>query len=433
LLLLLASNAGSAQTSKADPRAQIEPADRIDLSKVGYQEMSNMERLSEDESNVSLDYVDQSHVLLTFTRRGLLKRDQSCPPTHSDRMLHAVVLEVPSGKVVSEADWYLHDHRRFLWALGSGRFLLRKLNALYTLDASLQPKLLVLWPTEIAWVETTPDREQIIVATPRDGQEAKGTAEKKWSRVEIKFLDVNSLAVQRVVEQNEDVSFQGTTAGYADSVHKNNLWLVRFGANSAQRLPITRVRTRGVPRVLYAGNNALLVGRAGILSPDYNVSAFSVNGRALWHQRWPISRYFLRALHNEDNSRFAVSSLRRTAAAIEADKAAIDPSGDPQTLGNALEQIVETFETASGTRVQSMVVSPAEVNGQNVALSPDGRELAAIQYHQMGVNLPPYRTRNSNYMACQQFRRPNASNSRRYRRRCQHLSRRLPILSQLQI
>src|SRR5437879_1270612 len=58
----------TAQTHSSIPVTQPESAVRIDLSKVGYQEMASMERLSEDESNVSLDYVDEGHVLLTFAR-----------------------------------------------------------------------------------------------------------------------------------------------------------------------------------------------------------------------------------------------------------------------------------------------------------------------------------------------------------------------------
>ena len=58
--------------------------------------------------------------------------------------MHAVVLEMPSGKVVKETDWYLHDTRRYVWPMGSGRVLLRRLNQLYEVTADLEEKL-VLW------------------------------------------------------------------------------------------------------------------------------------------------------------------------------------------------------------------------------------------------------------------------------------------------
>src|SRR6185369_6518304 len=99
--------------------------------------------------------------------------------------------------------------------------------------------------------------------------------------------------------------------------------------------------------------------------------------------------YFLRVLHTAENSRFAVSSVRRTAAAIAADAKNADADGEPQPSGNGIEQVVEIFQTASGTNVQSLMVSPAEINGQNVAISSDGRQLAAIQHAQLEIyNLP---------------------------------------------
>ena len=86
----------------------------IDLTYVGYRQPSRIERLT-DEASVSLDFVDATHLLLTFNPRKLLKRVHGCRPTHDDRMIHAVVLESPSGKMISEANCYRHDQRRYLW------------------------------------------------------------------------------------------------------------------------------------------------------------------------------------------------------------------------------------------------------------------------------------------------------------------------------
>jgi hypothetical protein len=96
-----------------------------------------MDRLSEDESSLSLNFVDADHILLTFNPKKLFERLPTCSPDHQDRLVHAAILEVPSGKVVKEADGYLHDRRRYLWPLSPGAFLLRRLNDLYIVDSSL--------------------------------------------------------------------------------------------------------------------------------------------------------------------------------------------------------------------------------------------------------------------------------------------------------
>src|SRR5512146_3063594 len=136
LLLFVAPGAWSQQnpsTSEIAPR----PSATIDLSATGYREPSLQERLVDD-SNESLDFIDDTHVLLTFDPRELFHRRPDCPPDHDDRLMRALVIEVPSGRVVKDTIWYLHDRRRFLWPLGSGEFLLRRLNTLYVVDSSLQ-------------------------------------------------------------------------------------------------------------------------------------------------------------------------------------------------------------------------------------------------------------------------------------------------------
>jgi hypothetical protein len=109
-----------------------------------------MDRLSEHESSVSLNFVNADHILLTSTPR--IQRLPTCSPDHQDRLVHAAILEVPSGKVVKEADWYLHDRRRYLWLLSPGAFLLRRLNDLYIVDSSLHEKLLLSSPKDLLWV-----------------------------------------------------------------------------------------------------------------------------------------------------------------------------------------------------------------------------------------------------------------------------------------
>jgi len=98
------------------------PPDRVDISRLGYTRLSESARLS-CSSNVTLDFVDQNHILLTFNPKKLITRLPNCPASHEDRLIHAVIVESPSGKIIRETDWYLHDSRRYLWKLGNGRCL----------------------------------------------------------------------------------------------------------------------------------------------------------------------------------------------------------------------------------------------------------------------------------------------------------------------
>jgi hypothetical protein len=244
------------------------PTTQIDLSALGYSGLSGGARLS-GTANISLDFLDARHVLLTFNPKKLFKRLPDCPPTHNDRLIRAVVLEVPSGKVVKEADWYLHDARRYVWQLSSGRVMLRRLNRLYEVNADLEEKLVLDSPRKLLWVSVTPDGKQIIAETSEDAEPKAGGA-KDSARTKIAFLDVDSMAVQRTMKSHRAISLQATTSGFADLRSGGGVWLVRFGPAARDRVNITRVKARVPPNILYSSASTLLVD--GVRSPATTTS-----------------------------------------------------------------------------------------------------------------------------------------------------------------
>jgi VWFA-related protein len=376
-----------AQDAPSGPDLPPKPSARIELSDVGYHGPSRSDRLLEDEPNVSLNFVDANHLLLTFNPRKLFQRLPGCPPEHQDRLVHAVVLEVPGGKVVHEADWYLHDRRRYLWPLGPGKFLLRKLNGLYVVDSALHENLLMSSPKDLLWVSVTPDGSQIVVETANDTRDSKTeqtTAAKPRPKFVAQFLDAKTLAPQRTMPLNEAVDLNGASTGYVDLVHKGEIWLVRFGSTPAKRRNLARVRSRTVPSVLYSSNNSVLIGRCASSNCDYSVTAFTTAGRRLWRQHWSRYRFFAAVAHSEDGSRFAVSTARLAAPLASTATSHIDPddqdvSQPTPSQQEVFQQEIQIIETASGTPVASVDVSSAVLSGQNFSLSSDGRRLAVLQ------------------------------------------------------
>jgi len=51
-----------------------------------------MDRTAEYQPSLSLDFVDAEHVLLTFNRKQLIKRQPECTPDHEDRLMLSVRL-----------------------------------------------------------------------------------------------------------------------------------------------------------------------------------------------------------------------------------------------------------------------------------------------------------------------------------------------------
>ncbi|MGA2276584.1 MAG: hypothetical protein ABSG00_03195, partial [Terracidiphilus sp.] len=93
--------------------------------------------LGQQNSLVSLDFLDEDHLLFTFRVPGLMRREEGASDA---RRIRAVVLELPSGTVGAEALWTVHDRARYLWMLKDGRFLLRDRENLESGDKTLQLK-----------------------------------------------------------------------------------------------------------------------------------------------------------------------------------------------------------------------------------------------------------------------------------------------------
>ena len=347
------------------------PSFQIDLASAGYLGLSRGARLS-GAVNVSLNFLDARHVLLTFNPKRLFTRLPECPPSHDDRLMHVAVLEVPGGKVVRQADWYLHDARRYLWELGPGRILLRRLNRLYEVNADLEEKLVLDSPQELLWVSVTPGGKQIITETSVAAA-SKDSPPKSKVRARLTFLDSRSMAVQRVIESQGAINLQATESGFSDVRNYGGVWLVRFGPAVRDRVNITRVKARRPPNILYSSANTMLVGRCSLSGNDYIVSAFTVTGTHLWKQRWSECRYTPTVAVNEDGSRFAASSLTVLSDSAPA------PASESRPGEDGLEQTVQVFDTAGGASVLSVRVAPPILDGVNYALSPDGGQLAVLQ------------------------------------------------------
>ncbi|QMV17908.1 hypothetical protein GOB94_03770 [Granulicella sp. 5B5] len=82
-------------------------------------------------SMLTVNFLDDQHLLVTYGERGLVPRLPDDPKDDDDRMVAAEIVALPGGKVLAKTQWHMHDHARYLWALGPGRFMVRIGNVLY--------------------------------------------------------------------------------------------------------------------------------------------------------------------------------------------------------------------------------------------------------------------------------------------------------------
>ena len=79
---------------------------------------------------LTVDYIDNEHLLVTFGVSKLMQRLPDCPSDDEDRIVRAVLLELPSGRELAHTEWRFHDLGQYLWNVGDGQFMLRKRDVL---------------------------------------------------------------------------------------------------------------------------------------------------------------------------------------------------------------------------------------------------------------------------------------------------------------
>ena len=101
-----------------------DPVARIPLDTLGYQPVQTR-YLRAGATMLTVHFVDLTHVLVTWHSRGLIKRRAEAQPDEQDRNVEALLLEVPSGKVLARTMWAMRDYSNYIWPLGHGRFMVR--------------------------------------------------------------------------------------------------------------------------------------------------------------------------------------------------------------------------------------------------------------------------------------------------------------------
>ena len=97
LLWVLACSLPGFARQNDSPAIPAKPSVQVDLAPAEYMGLSRGARLS-GAANVSLNFLDARHVLLTFNPKKLFTRQPDCPPSHDDRLMHVAVLEFPVEK-----------------------------------------------------------------------------------------------------------------------------------------------------------------------------------------------------------------------------------------------------------------------------------------------------------------------------------------------
>jgi hypothetical protein len=375
-----------------------QPVTRILLESLGFKPISSRYLLA-GSSMLTVHYVDQTHLLLTYNAHRLIRRVPNDPPTDVDRNVDALLLEVPSGNVLARAEWQLHDHGQYLWNLGQGHFLLRTRDTLTTIAPMLnlahgeafrqQPFLnphrhvvavLLSSDTRFLTVESTEPLPLPLSDDPKVSPGGEPQRLPAQTNVQLNFyrLGPPTNGSERLVPRfagransHRPVELPLNGAGFLNVIDQGHQkWAFDFRSHDGKTLPLALYDStcRPLTSFISPGEFIALGCHGGTVRQQ--LAAFNLRGDAMWIQTLGGSYLAPHLDFAPVTGRFALERINLLGAAILTDE--LVPA---QLTG----QSVDVIQNDSGKTLLHLETTPIVRAGQNFTFSPDGMSFAIMR------------------------------------------------------
>ncbi len=386
----------------AHPAAPV-PLLRIPVDPLGYRPIGSLYLLLR-QSSLTLNFIDESHLLFTFHQFRLMEREVE--QGHDDQNIHAVVVDLPSGSVNATAEWRLHDRRAYLYPLEKGTFLVRQGNDLFRTGADLHLHPYLRFNQRLLTAQVSPDGQLLTVQSDLERhssekhqrllQEAMANGESVPDEdVQIQMIRLDHRKIIGQARAEAPLKLAVAPAGFIDQEQiAAGKWKVRvhpFTAEEENRAEDRREK-KSAPRAIYdiastcmptdelIGSTTVLLTTCSARSADRFVTAINLDGQELWTGQWSARYVWPTLALDATGQNFAISWLR-----ISHPVDTYDPLSDTDIQG----QTVQVLSTRTGHLLLAVNASPVVSAGQNFALSADGSRLAVLNNGALEVYAVP--------------------------------------------
>ncbi len=394
LLLCLVTGTAQARDHESGPQ----PTLRIPVEPLGYRPPGKLYLLARFSSG-SLDFLDATHLLLTFREPRLLLREQGSDGM--EQVIHAAVLELPTGRLVAEDQWLLHDRARYLWRLRNNEVMLRIGSRLFEVDSSLHLKPLLTSSTALEEVETSPDGNLLVVEselekhTPEEHTRLAKKAADSGSGPPHEDVQIRMIRLdQRKVMLNAHADLAGELPATVDGFFtqerlKDDVWNIRFHPYEKPEPTggdvVAKIDSACEPSEKVLNQQSVLVLSCPHGHGDRFVSAYSLHSEKLWDGRWQSNFTWPAFRMAQDGQSVAISWL-----ALNHPVSAIDPINDDEVQN----QVLSVLDSRTGSLRLALLLRPIVSAGGNFALSADGNRLAvlnhgAVEVYDLPAPAPP--------------------------------------------
>ncbi len=360
---------------------------------------------------LTLHYLDSSHLLLTFSLRKLVPRLQGDPETDDDRLVAAEVVDLPSGKVEARTEWHMHDHSRYLWSLGHGRFIVRIGSSLYAVAplanlSSPHPFDLSPFPNRGAGLTTilvSPDSELVTVETTvkNSRQTAVNVGDVDQvvdTHTLIDFYRIHGdgtpasplvVASAGTVQSPKALFLPVDADGYlwADERGSGH-WAMSFDGFAGASAGLGTLDSSCWPRLQMVSPSEFVALSCRGGDDRIKIASFGLDGHETWEESLgdfgaPTFAFAPTA------GRFALSHVSSSGSAAPL----VPPFGGmtaPADPTDTSRQEVRVYQIASGDLLLKAECTPVIKTAENFDLSADGSQLAVVRQGSIAIyKLPP--------------------------------------------
>jgi hypothetical protein len=402
---------GPTQAAKPDERPLLIP-----IAPLGFHALPGR-FVSTAATNFTLHFVDENHLLFTFTVRRLMPRLPDQEEGDDDRSVKMLLLELPSGKVLAEGDLRTRDRDRYLWPLDHGRFLLRVRSRLTIIEPirslglrgaehAFDEEKLVEFKRPIGYLNVSPGGELLGIETlPPRKPKAKAVdadaaafaaaqgepALKKPARppVQISFVRLkteNADGSGRLIAQNAGsvlapglISLPTTGEGFLDIQQaKDKTYVFDFVTHTGKRLELSGYETSCAPHPFFISRSEFVALGCRGTTDKVELSYFNLKGDEPWISVLSGTQVSPTVVSAPAAGRFALSRTLVASAIFDAENVTAD---------DMTAQEITVMQNYDGRQLLKVLASPIQRVGQNFDLSPEGDALTVLR----GANIEVYK------------------------------------------
>jgi hypothetical protein len=389
----------------------------------------------------TVHFADDTHILLTFNTHGLIPRMTDSLPGDDDRLVNALLLELPSGKIVARTQWHTRDREQYLWPLAHGLFLLRIRDRLTILDPvrslaegpPFAEKPFLQLDRRIGYISVSPGGDLVVVETvppPKPVANdfsrfaaATGTNTSTLPRPSLNSPDPSDLTQLRFFRLSLEaraglpsrltaqaagtltarslIRVAATADGFLDIAQESpQTWLFDFQSHTGKRVELSPYDTTCAPSPWFISRSEFVALGCRGSETRLEFSGFNLRGEQPWIQILNGQQIAPIILSAPDAGRFAFSRILLSASIYDLENLV------PEEI---TAQEIQVFQHHDGRVLLRVQASPIQRSGQNFDLSPDGLSFTVLRNGNLDIFHLPALTRTD----LQQLQQAEASHPER--------------------